>query len=189
MKWQTIRNFIFLIFLSIVVVSTAVYTFWSDDFNIQDIRRNIGNFGVYAPVLFIIIYIIAVTFLPSTPFMAASGILFGFTYGLIYTIIAGFINSVVIFYISRKLGKRWVDSILEHKYAKLIDKYNQKLGSDGFWDLILLRIAPVMPFNILNILMGVSKIRPADYIFGTLIGLLPSNFLSVYFGDVITKLF
>jgi uncharacterized membrane protein YdjX (TVP38/TMEM64 family) len=92
-----------------------------------------------------------------------------------------------VFFLSRKLGKEWVESILQHKYARLIDKYNQRLGSDGLWDLILLRIAPIMPFNVLNVLMGVSRIGKTDYVFGTILGLLPSNFLAVYFGDLIVK--
>ena len=45
-----------------------------------------------------------------------------------------------------------------------------------------------MPFNVLNILMGVSKIKTQDYLIGTLFGLIPSNVLAVYFGYLMTKI-
>ena len=48
-------------------------------------------------------------------------------------------------------------------------------------------MTPIMPFNLLNLIMGVSKVRSVDYIAGTLIGLAPSNLLTVYFGQLIFK--
>ena len=89
----------------------------------------------------------------------------------------------------KKLGKKWVESVLEHKYLKPLNKYNKRLESGGAWDLIILRILPIMPFNVLNILVGVSKIKIESYIFGTIVGFIPSNILAVYLGSFITKIF
>ena len=44
-----------------------------------------------------------------------------------------------------------------------IGEYNQKLENKGVLDLVVLRILPIMPFNVLNILMGVSRINIQNY--------------------------
>lgn len=186
MKWQ---QSVFIVFILIVIGSLILYSAFNEDINIEQIRQNIKGFGIWTPVVFIAFYTVGTIFIPSTPFMALAGILFGFKYGFLYTVIGGFLSSIIIFKISRKLGKDQVEAILENKYLKYLNVYNERLRSGGIMDLIILRITPIMPFNALNIIMGVSKIKTADYIIGTLLGLVPSNIITVYFGSFLTKLF
>lgn len=189
MKWRELQNIIFIIFLLLILASILLYYFLADEFSLTEFRSGLAGFGVLAPLVFIIIYTLGTIFIPSTPFMALAGILFGFKYGLIYTIIGGLLSSVITFNISRKLGQEKVENILGHKYLKRLEKYNKKLETGAFWDLVILRALPIMPFNILNIIMGVSRIQISDYILGTIIGLIPSNILAVYFGNLMTKIF
>lgn len=121
--------------------------------------------------------------------MAIAGILFGFKYGLIYTIIGGFLSAIIVFAISRILGKGRADIFLQHKYLKLLEGYNKRLGEGAIWDLIIFRVTPIMPFNILNILMGISRIKTQDFVIGTILGLIPSNILTVYLGILIIEIF
>ncbi|MFH0804396.1 MAG: TVP38/TMEM64 family protein [Candidatus Zambryskibacteria bacterium] len=189
MVWQKLQRVISVAFLIAVIGSLITYQIFGDSFDLNQIRPYLKEFSVWAPIIFIILYTLGTFFIPSTPFMLAAGILFGFEYGLLYTILSGFFSSVIIFYASRKFGKEWVEKILKYKYLKYLDKYNERLGTGAVWDLIILRITPIMPFNALNILMGVSKIKTKDYIIGTLLGLMPSNVLTVYIGAFITKIF
>jgi uncharacterized membrane protein YdjX (TVP38/TMEM64 family) len=188
MIWQSLQRTAFIIFLTLVVVSIVAYAVFGADFNLSDVREYLRYFGVWAPVVFIIFYTLGTIFIPSTPFMAIAGVLFGFKYGLLYTIIGGLLSLIITFTIARKLGKDRVESVLQNKYLKPLNKYNSRLESGGFWDLIILRIVPIMPFNVLNILLGVSKISVRNYILGSIIGLIPSNILTVYFGNLITKI-
>lgn len=188
MKWQKLQRVVFTVFLVLIIISLFIYQIFSDDFSLDQIRQYLNGFGIWAPLVFLVLYTFGTIFIPSTPFMAIAGILFGFKYGLIYTLIGGFLSSIIVFTFSRKLGKEKVENILEHKYLKPLEKYNKRLGSGGAWDLVILRIAPIMPFNILNILMGVSRIKTGDYIIGTMLGLIPSNILTVYFGNIISKI-
>lgn len=189
MKWQKLQRVVFIVFIILVIGSLLIYEIFGEGFDSEQIRQYLKDFGIWAPLIFIILYTVGTIFIPSTPFMTIAGILFGFKYGFIYAIIGGFLSSIIVFIISRKLGKERVESILEHKYLKPLGKYNERLGSGGAWDLILLRMAPIMPFNVLNILMGVSRIKTGDYIIGTVLGLTPSIIITVYFGDFITKIF
>jgi len=188
-KWQGFRKFVFVLFLVLIIASVFIFQIAGENFGLEQMRQYLKDFGIWAPIIFIVLYTIGTIFIPSTPFMAVAGILFGFKYGLFYTIIGGLLSSIIVFTISRHLGRDWVESILKNEYLKNIDKYNRRLENGAIWDLILLRAAPVMPFNVLNILMGVSRINLGDYLFGTVIGLIPSNVVAVYFGTFITKLF
>lgn len=189
MFWQKLQKNLFILFLLLVIGSLLSYQIFGADFNLDQIREYVGNFGIWAPLIFLAFYTVITIFIPSTPFMAIAGILFGFKYGLLYTIIGGVLSSLLVFCISRKLGRNKFEKILTIKYLKYLDKYNQRLGHRGIWDLIVLRALPIMPFNVLNILMGLSKIKTEEYIIGTVIGLIPSNILAVYFGNIIYWLF
>ncbi len=187
--WQFFKKVIFFIFIITILVFAILYIIWGDSINLSEIKIYLKNFGIWTSLIFILLFILITIFIPSTPFMVLAGILFGFWYGLLYTIIGGLLSSILVFEISRILGKEWIDKILNKKNAKYINKYNNRLERGALLDLILLRIAPIMPFNVLNILMGISKMGRRNYILGTLIGLAPSNFLSVYIGTFLTKIF
>lgn len=189
MIWRKLQLVILIVFLALIIGSLLAFQIFGDNFELDNLRQYLSGFGIWAPLIFILIYTFGTIFIPSTPFMAIAGILFGFKYGLIYTVVGGFLSSILVFYISRKLGKDRVNSILENKHLRLIEKYNARLGTGAIWDLIILRMTPIMPFNILNVLMGVSKIKTEEYILGTILGLIPSNIITVYFGNIIPKMF
>ena len=176
-------------FLVLIIGLFFLFQFLGYDINSENIRVFLKDFGILAPLIFIVLYTIGIFFIPATPFMVAAGILFGFKYGLIYTFIGGFLSSTIIFYISRKLGKEWVEKILEYKYLKHLNEYNKRLETGAIWDVIILRVTPIMPFNALNILLGVSKIKTKDYIIGTILGIIPTNVLTVYLGTLISNIF
>ena len=184
-----LQRFLFGLLIALLIAAAIGFLFFGDDFSVDILRSEIQSFGVWAPLVFILLYALLVIFFPSTPFMALAGILFGFKYGLIYTLVGGTLSSLVLFGISRTLGQSWVDSILRNKYLKPLKKYNARLERGGFADLVILRILPVMPFNVLNILMGVSRMSLSTYITGTIIGLIPSHIVVVYAGNVISFIF
>jgi uncharacterized membrane protein YdjX (TVP38/TMEM64 family) len=189
MKWQKLQRVVFVVFILLIIGLFLLFQILGYDIDSENIRQYVKDFGVLAPIIFIILYTLGTFFIPATPFMIAAGILFGFKYGLLYTVISGLLSSTVIFVISRKLGKEWVEKILEHRYLVHFNEYNKRLEKGAIWDIMLFRMTPIMPFNALNVLMGVSRITTKDYIVGTLLGLIPSNVLTVYVGAFITKIF
>jgi len=188
-KWQKFQKFVFISFLILIILSVIFYQIFAEHIDLSQVRQQLRDFGVWAPAVFIFLYTVGTIFIPSTPFMVVAGILFGFGYGLLYSVIGGFLSSVLVFIIARKLGKGWVESILKNKHLKYINKYNKRLENGATWDLIFLRMTPIMPFNVLNVLMGISKIKTQNYIVGTLLGLAPSNVLAVYAGAFLIKIF
>jgi uncharacterized membrane protein YdjX (TVP38/TMEM64 family) len=188
MVWHKLQRVISIIFLLAIIGSLLAYLTFGYEFDLEGIRQYVKDFGIWAPLIYIALFVFIAIFIPSTPLMAIAGVLFGFKYGLVYTLIGGMISAILLFIISRKLGRERVEKILEHKYLIPLYKYNSRLESKGIWDLVILRVLPIMPFNVLNILMGVSKIGTKNYILGTLLGLIPSNVITVYFGVFLTKI-
>ncbi len=183
------RSVIFAIFVLLVIFGFVIYDSAENQVHLSDFQTTAKELGLWAPVVFILFYIVGVIFLPSTPFMVLAGILFGFKLGFIYSLIGSLVSANLVFKISRHLGKEWVENILQKKYLRKIGEYNQKLENKGVLDLVVLRILPIMPFNVLNILMGVSRINIQNYMLGNIIGLLPSIIITVYFGNLLVKLF
>lgn len=181
-----IRIFLFLAFLIAVITGLFVYSLWGDEIPITEIRNYIRTSNL-TPIAFITIYAVLSVFIPTTPLMAIAGVLFGFYYGLIYSIVGGIISSSGIFLISRHLGRSFVEKLIESKATiqSFFQKYGDRIARRGFLTAMILRMTPIMPFNILGFLMGVSKVGFLDYIFGTVVGLVPSHLLTVYFGVLI----
>jgi uncharacterized membrane protein YdjX (TVP38/TMEM64 family) len=189
MKREKLQKITLILILALMVSSILFYHKLDANDFISEVREVLAGFGIWAPIAFVAIYIVATIFIPSTSFMVIAGILFGFRFGLFYTIIGGFVSAMIVFLVSRKLGRGWVDRVLKHKHMKYLGKYNVRLERGGVLDLLILRALPIMPFNILNVLMGVSKITIKSYIIGTVLGLIPSNLFAVYLGTLIAKIF
>jgi uncharacterized membrane protein YdjX (TVP38/TMEM64 family) len=180
-----LRHILFFIFLASIAMSLFLYSVYGEGFDINEIHQFASSLGVWLPLSFIILYAGISVFLPTTPMMALAGILFGFKYGLLFTTIGGFISAFITFYISRYLGRDFVDKLLHKKFLSKIEDYDRRIARHGFTTVMVLRMLPIMPFNVLNLLMGISRVRAQDYALGTIIGLAPSNALTVYFGGLI----
>jgi uncharacterized membrane protein YdjX (TVP38/TMEM64 family) len=184
-----LQKIIFIVFLTIVIGSLIIFHISGYDLDSKQIGQYLKTFGIWVPFIFIVTYIFGAIFIPSSPFKLVAGFLFGFKLGLLYIIIGGIISSIITFRTSRKLGKEWAEKILEHKYLTHLNEYNKKIETGAVWDIVIFRLMPIMPLNMLSILLGISKVNEKDYITGTALGFLPSAVLTVYLGTLITKIF
>ena len=179
-----IRAAIFVSFTLLIIASLLAYAAWGDKLPIKEINMYVDSSN-RAPWIFMAVYAGLAVFLPTTPMMAVGGVLFGFWFGLLLTTLAGFVSAIFTFGLARTLGRTFVENILGRKSsAELLEKYHDKIARHGVVSVIVLRIMPIMPFNILNLIMGISKVSVKNYAAGTVVGLVPSNILAVYFGSL-----
>ena len=68
-----------------------------------------------------------------------------------------------------------------HK-VKGIEKYNDKLESNGFMTTMFFRLVPIFPFNALNFALGLTKVNQKDYLIATFIGINPGSFVLANIG-------
>ncbi len=140
----------------------------------QELSGFIDSFGVISPIIFILIYAILVAFLfPATILTFIGAALFGIK-GFIFNLIGASIGASLSFLIARGLGKDFVEKIFKNK------KLYANLENNGFNTIFILRLIPIIPFNVLDYIAGITKIKFKDYFFATLIGMMPGAFIYTY---------
>jgi len=146
------------------------------------IREFVLSFGFWSPTVFIGTYIIRTFFLFSSTLLAlTAGISFGPLWGTIYTVIGATSSACLAFFLARFLGEDFLEWLL-HRYTPAIEKLDEKISREGFWIILLLRIVPLVPYDIVNFGAGFSKMRFWPYFWSTLIGLIPSSIVFNFLG-------
>ncbi len=113
-----------------------------------------------------------------------SGALFGVLIGTILVSIASTLGATLAFLGSRFLFKNWV----EKKFSSYLDKINFGIEKEGGFYLFSLRLIPIFPFFIVNLLMGITKIKLHTYIWVSQLGMLPATILYVNTGTRLSEL-
>jgi uncharacterized membrane protein YdjX (TVP38/TMEM64 family) len=136
--------------------------------------------GVTGVLIFALILIV-VTFLPAPdwPLPIAAGYVYGFwAFPLTYASIV--FASVLAFLSARYLLRDKIQSLLNRrpKYRKL----DRAVADDGWQVVVLMRLSPIVPFNLQNYALGVTAIPFVQYFTATLIGIAPGIAIYVYFG-------
>jgi phospholipase D1/2 len=106
---------------------------------------------------------------PITLLIVAAGVIFGPLYGFLYAMAGTELSAIATYFIGEHLGRetlrRWAGS--------RIREVSQRLGRRGLPTIILLRIVPVAPFTVINLVAGASHIRFRDFAIGSLLGVIP----------------
>ena len=144
-----------------------------------------SNFIFYF-ILFFFIYIIVTAF--ALPFAAIktvlAGALFGLIPGVILTSFASSIGSTLCFLMSRFVFRDFV----QNKYSKYLDKINKGIKEDGIYYLFFLRLSPIFPFFIINLVFGLTKMKTMTFYIISQIGMLIGTVVFVNAGVQLSKI-
>ncbi|MBM7701298.1 TVP38/TMEM64 family protein [Metabacillus iocasae] len=152
------------------------------NFDTNQIRDWILSFGILSPVVYIIVYTIRpLIFFPASILSIAGGLAFGSLFGTLYTIIGATSGAVVSFIVARKLGK----NIGGDKREGNVKKIQQQMEKNGFLYVLLFRLLPILNFDLVSYLAGVSRVRFVSFFLGTLIGIIPGTFAYNFLGSSI----
>ncbi len=141
----------------------------------------VRGLGVWAPVFVVAFYIIAcILFLPGSVLTLGAGFLFKLALGIITVSIGSTLGACAAFIVGRTVARKWVsEKIGGNKKFAAIDK---AVGQQGFKIVLLTRLSPVLPFNLLNYAFGLTKVSFWQYALGSWIGMLPGTVMYVYLG-------
>lgn len=171
---------ILFVFLLIGGLFGGWYLLTAYDLRPEAIRNYLLSFGSWAPLVFIIGYIIgSVTLMPAAVLSIAAGLVFGPLFGTIYTVIGASLGAVLSFGIARLLGRGFVQSLLKGKLGQC-DAF---IGRHSFPIILFMRLVPIFPFDIVNYGAGVCGIKTGSYIVATVVGIIPGTFAYVYLGS------
>lgn len=137
--------------------------------------------GWIAPILFLGLYGIAtVCFMPTMILTLAGGALFGPILGSMFNLAGATLGAVCAFSISRY----WMFERIVHKKNDRINQLITGVERWGWQFIALTRLVPVIPFNLVNYGLGLTRIKFHHYVITTIIFLIPVEIISTYCGYV-----
>ena len=137
-------------------------------------------------VLFIFLYVLVTALsLPVATFLTlVGGALFGFSTGLIIVSFASTIGATLAFLMARFLAQNYVQKNFKNQLSKI----NKKFKSEGSFYLFALRLVPVFPFFIINVVMGLMTIKTWTFYWVSQLGMLPGTIVYVYAGTQLVQI-
>ena len=176
-KWKTIAV------LGAVIGIFAAFKFLIPKEFWDNLRDWIDSLGHWAPIAFIIIYIVASVILaPCSLLTIASGFIFGVVWGTVWVSVGSVLGASTAFLVGRYFARSWVErKTADNKNFKAVDKAIER---GGLKIVTLIRLSPLFPYNLLNYFFGVTKVPFRTYVLGSWIGMLPGTVMYVYIGHL-----
>jgi uncharacterized membrane protein YdjX (TVP38/TMEM64 family) len=172
-----------IILMAAVLIATGAHRHLS----FETLARYHGEIGEFierhfvgAVLAYVGLYVAVVALsIPGAVFLTvAGGILFGVIIGGAATVVAATIGATVIFLIARSaLGEQ-----LARRAGPMVDRLAQGFRADAFNYLLFLRLVPLFPFWLVNIVPALAGVRMATFIAATALGIIPGTFAFAFFG-------
>lgn len=166
--------------LIILVLILVIFSFVQKDMlNTNNLKNLILSSCYFAPIIYIITFsLVPLTFFPDSLLAILGGTIFGLSKGFLYTSIGALIGGSISFFISRILGQSFIEKFENDKLRSI----QNLLKENGFLMILLLRLIPLFPFDLISYGAGLTKISYKDFILGTLIGTIPGILVFVNLG-------
>ncbi len=141
---------------------------------------------VSASLLFVLIYVLSTALsLPGASLLTLGGsAVFGVAWGLLLVSFASTIGATLAFLSARFLLRDWVTVRFGDKLAT----FQSGMAKEGAFYLLSLRLIPIFPFFLVNLLMGLTPIRVSTYYWVSQLGMLPGTFVYVLAGSELGQL-
>jgi uncharacterized membrane protein YdjX (TVP38/TMEM64 family) len=152
---------------------------WLDMETVTAVGRTIRSLPL-SPLLVIAAYVAGgLVVLPVTLLIAATGIVFGPVLGALYAWLGAIASAAVLYVIGRWLGR----DALRRYGGERVNRVSNRLAREGLMAVALVRMLPVAPFSIVNVVAGASRIRARDFLLGTALGMAPGIVATVAIVD------
>ncbi len=123
---------------------------------------------------------------PGTPLTLGAGFAFGPPRALVAISIGSTLGACAAFLVSRYLARPWIErAFAGNAKFRAIDR---AVGGHGFKIVLLTRLSPIFPFNVLNYAYGLTSISFVRYALASWLGMLPGTMMYVYLGSAARSL-
>lgn len=147
---------------------------------LHEFRHWLLAFGPAGAGFFALIFILATVILaPDWPFSVLAGLVYGL-WGIPVVTVAAVLAASLAFLAARYLARERVRRLVEKR--PVFAAVDRAVAEEGWKIVLLLRLSPLVPFNLQNYVFGVTGIRFAHYVPATLIGIVPAEIVYVYIG-------
>lgn len=141
----------------------------------------VADYPVAAPLLFFVVYVLATAFsFPAASVLTIfAGFLFGWLQGGLLVAFAATLGATFLFLAARSAFGDALRRRVSGPAARLADGFEE----NAFGYLLVLRLAPVFPFFVINIVPALFKVPLRSYVAATFIGILPGTFAYAWLGQ------
>ncbi len=155
--------------------------------NRHELMEFVHNNMIGSVILFIVLYAaVTATAVPGSAVMTiAGGFLFGIVFGTIWVVIAATIGATILFLLARTT----FGDALRQKAGPALQKMEAGFQQNAFSYLLSLRLVPVFPFFLINIVPAFLGVSIRTYVLATLIGIIPGAFVFASIGAGLGSVF
>jgi uncharacterized membrane protein YdjX (TVP38/TMEM64 family) len=140
--------------------------------NVEKLDAWFDGLGVWAPLIFLLVWIAAcVFFLPGLPVTIVGALVFGPVWGTVYSSVGATIGATAAFLVGRYAARGMVEGLLRKN--KALQKIDDGVERQGWRMLMITRLVPLFPFNAQNYVYGLTKISLPTYVIVSFICMLP----------------
>jgi len=170
----------------IVLASILVVLFFAMKFlPVREWLRNfnywVGQMGVAGIFIFIAVYAVAtVSLAPGSILTIGAGFAFGLWKGFLAVSAGATLGAALAFLVARFIARGKVEAIAQRNQK--FRQIDNAIGKQGPKLIFLLRLSPVIPFNLSNYFYGLTAVKFWPYVLASWIGMMPGTFLYVYIG-------
>lgn len=151
----------------------------------QQLQSAIDRCGPWAAIAYIGLFaVLPAFFFPVAVLALAGGLLFGLWWGSVYTFIGAIVNCTLMFFLARCVGRKQVEALMKKRLNPEWQQRIQNLNSrGGFLLLVVLRLIPAVPYNLINYAFGLTAMPYQTYIIGSALGIIPGTLAFINIGD------
>uniref|UniRef100_A0A6N2KQB8 VTT domain-containing protein n=1 Tax=Salix viminalis TaxID=40686 RepID=A0A6N2KQB8_SALVM len=173
----------------LLLVSAVVFAFFT--LPVEKILKDFllwveQDLGPWGPLVLHCIYSSNNLAVPASVLTLGGGYLFGLPVGFVADSIGATVGAGAAFLLGRTIGRSFVVSKLKD-YPKF-SSVAIAIQKSGFKIVLLLRLVPLLPFNMLNYLLSVTPVSIGEYMLASWIGMMPITLALVYIGTTLKDL-
>lgn len=148
---------------------------------IDSLVRSVERAGAWGAALYAAIYVLGVVLMvPGSSLTLVAGLLYGPVWGTALVSAASTLGASLAFLIARTIGRGYVRARAgaDRRFAAI----DRAVAERGAGVVFLLRLSPLVPFNLLNYALGLTGVRGWPYVLATWAGMLPGTVLFTMIG-------
>ncbi len=170
-----------LLLAALLAIAIAIAFVYRDRLDVDGLRTWVDAGGAAVIAAFIALYTIAtVLMIPGSVLTLLGGALFGPVFGTLYNLAGATLGATLAFVISRYLAGDWIARRTGGVSRRLLDG----VASEGWRFVALTRLVPLIPFNLLNYLLGLTRIPLRQYVLTSAICMIPGAAAYTYLGHL-----
>jgi uncharacterized membrane protein YdjX (TVP38/TMEM64 family)/rhodanese-related sulfurtransferase len=147
--------------------------------DIAVIEQTIRDLGAWAPAAHVILFAVGtVLFAPGSVFGLVGGVLFGPVWGTLLNLAGATLGATAAFLVARYVAADWVRA----RTGARLDRIISGVEVEGWRFVALMRLVPLVPFNLLNYALGLTRISLSHYVFASLIAMAPGTLAFTWLG-------